>query len=213
MFISGGEFNMKKIIFLFCICFFNAGVVPAGNAPKSIALFSLGDTLSKHEDKIVKGSTMCIRYQSYLSEVEVLDVPGYKVGLITYGNCADPGKIVRIKLKYKDFSKKFYERLFKRYKIKFGEPHEWKGDVFGVVHAWKWSFADEQGNKISLTLQHNSEDRETKMGNSVKLTMTSAIEKEKVCYESKKQGELKGDPDLTKKHLQGPPDWDMLIPR
>ncbi len=185
----------------------------AGNVPKSIAGFTLGDSLSKYKGTIATDSTMCIRYQNYLNEVEVINLPGYKVGLICVGNCADPGKIIRIKLKYRNSSKKFYERLLKGYRIKFREPHEWKGDAFGVIYAWKWSFADDQGNKISLTLQHNSQDHEMKMGNSVKLTMTSAIEKEKACYESKKQGELKGGLEPSQKNMQDTPDWDMLIPQ
>ncbi len=205
---------MKKIIILlFCLSLFNAGVILAGNTPKSIAGFTLGDVLSKYKDKIATNSTMCVRYQNYLTEVAVIHLPGYKTGLICVGNCADPGKIVRIKMKYRDPSKKFYDRLLKAYKIKFGDPLVWKGDAFGVIYAWKWSFTDAQGNTISLTLQHNSEDHEMKMGNSVKLTMTSASEKEKICYKAQEKAKLKRLPEPPPKQTQDVPDWDMLIPR
>ncbi len=205
---------MKKImLFLFCLSFLNTGLVMAGNTPKSIAGFTLGDVLSKYKDKIAINSTLCVRYQSYLTEVETIDLPGYKTGLICIGNCENPGKIVRIKIKYRNSSKKFYELLLKTYRIKFGKPLVWKGDAFGVIFAWKWSFTDEQGNKISLTLQHNSEDYEMKMGNSVKLTMTSAIEKEKACYEAQEEDKLKRLPEPPRKQTQDVPDWDMLIPR
>jgi hypothetical protein len=206
--------KMKKIILIICISLINAGIVTAGNVPTSIAGFALGDNLFKHKEKIVKDSTMCIRYQNYINEVEVTNCQGYKVGLIGVGNCADPDKIIRIKLKYINSSKNFYNNLLKRCKKKFGKPHVWKGDAFGVVYAWKWSFADENGNKISMTLQHNSEDHEMKMGNSIKLTMTSSVEKEKACYDSKKQDEMKERIKPVKKQSEdAPPDWDMLIPR
>ena len=185
----------------------------AGKAPKSIAGFTLGDVLTKYKDKIIADSTLCVRYQNYLNEVEIIDLPGYKAGLICVGNCADPGKIIRIKLKYQNSSKKFYNSLLKRFKKKFGKPDQWKGDAFGVVHAWKWSFTDEDGNKISLTLQHNTEDREMKMGNSVKLTMTSAIEKEKKCYKAQEERELQRILESSPQKTNAPPDWDMLIPR
>jgi len=93
---------------------------------------------------------------------------------------------------------------------KFGRPHEWKGDAFGVMLAWKWSFTDQDGNKISLTLQHNSADRELKMGNAVKLTMTSAIAREKAYY---RKSAAKNEKAHQAGQRSGLPSWDMLIPR
>ena len=44
--------------------------------------------------------------------------------------------------------------------------------------------------------------------------MTSSVEKEKACYDSKKQDEMKERIKPVKKQSEdAPPDWDMLIPR
>jgi hypothetical protein len=91
---------------------------------------------------------------------------------------------VRIKLKYANPDKKFFNELLKRFKKRFGEPDEWRGDPFHVIVAWKWSFRDKDNNSISMILQH-SMDEEQKFGNSVKLTNTTFIEKERSCYERK----------------------------
>jgi len=199
----------KQALFLTLFILTLPALAAAGQAPKSLAGFTLGDHLSRYRDKVVPGSRMCVRYQNYLHEVEAAPIPGFRSGLICVGNCAEPGRIVRVKLKYADSSKKFYEELLRRFTARFGKPDEWKGDAFGVMLAWKWSFTDEKGNKISLTLQHNSEDRELKMGNAVKLTMTSAIEREKACYQAKEREKDERD----KTPAVGRPSWDMMVPR
>ena len=123
----------------------------------------------------------------YLSEVE-LKTPfeGYRSGYLFYGNCDKPGRIVKIKLKYERSDKEFFDDLVQRFKRKFGEPDQYRGDAFRAFIAWKWSFKDKDNNKISLILQHNSADvEEYTQGNSVKLSVTSFIEKEAICYEQK----------------------------
>ena len=133
----------------------------------------------------------------------------FKRGLIWVGSCENPGKILRIKLKYADSSKKFYKKLLKRYKKKFGDPSEWRGDPFHIVIAWKWSFVDEDNNRISMILQHNTRDEDESIGNSVKLTVWNLIEEEKKCFKKKTAGETK----KPKKQRKTPADWDKLIPR
>ena len=61
-------------------------------------------------------------------------------------------------------------------------PMDWRGDPFHVVLAWKWGFTDNDGNHISLILQHNTLDQEQKMGNSIKMTVTNWIDDEEACY-------------------------------
>lgn len=175
-------------------------------APRTLAGFTLGRQIDAYKDRLVPGSKMCLRYQTYLHEVEAAPMPGFRSGLICVGNCARPGRIVRIKLKYADASKKFYDELLARFKKRFGKPTAWKGDAFGVMLAWKWSFVDTNGERISLTLQHNTEDREMKMGNAVKLALTSALAEEKACYEEKEGGRP------APPRPAGRPDWDLLVP-
>ncbi len=159
----------------------------ADNAPHKIAGFVLGEQIAIFVDLVRMETATIIRDQQYLRIVEIGDLEGYKSGNIAFGNCARPGQIVRIKLKYEYSDKKFYNELLAQFKKRFGEPDEWRGDPFHVIVAWKWSFRDKDNNKISLTLQY-SRDEDYKWGNSVKLTNTTLVEQERTCYQKKHPG-------------------------
>lgn len=159
-------------------------------------------------------TAMPIRHMECLNEVETHEMEGFKSGLITYGTCASPGRIVRIKLKYADSTKKFYDRLLALFKKRFGEPVEWWGDPFHVVIAWKWLFVDRENNRISLLLQHNTKDQEEKMGNSVKLNMQNFIEDERRCCEERNlDSNEKPKKQAQVRKRRGPIDWDLFLPR
>lgn len=180
--------------------------------PHQVGGFILGTNIAEYGEKVTMETAIPIRYMAYLKEVEIRNTEGFKSGLICYGTCAAPGRIVRIKLKYADFTKKFYDRLLKRFKERFGEPTEWMGDPFKIVIAWKWSFTDKDNNRISLTLQHNTRDAEEKIGNAVKITALTFIEEECLCFN-------KRDPEhrrsATKEESRSPSkvNWDLFIPR
>jgi hypothetical protein len=184
----------------------NAGA----DAPREIAGIRLGDPIATCEDAVDIDSALPLRHMEFVKEVEVTNLPGYKSGLIGFGTCARPGKILRIKLKYADGSKTFYKGLLKRFKKRFGEPDEYRGDPFHIFMAWKWSFIDKNNHRISLTLQHNAMDEDQKVGNAVKLTLSDLMEKERQCY-------LKKYPDLPGpahgKKQPSPKGWQWYIPR
>jgi hypothetical protein len=131
--------------------------------------------------------------------------------LITYGTCIEPSRIVRIKFKYADKSKRFFDALLARYKANLGKPDEWRGDPFHIVIAWKWRFTDKDGNSISIILQHNTRDEEEKEGNAVKMTMWNLMFKEDRCFEQK-HPETEKQPNFT---FKDPADvnWKPLVPR
>jgi hypothetical protein len=182
--------------------------------PHQVGGFVLGKNIAEYKKLVKMKTALPIRHIESIMEVEIDRVEGFKSGLISYGTCSVPGRIVRIKLKYADSTRKYYDMLLKRFKKSFDEPVEWRGDPFHVVTAWKWSFVDKENNLISLILQHNTKDEEEKMGNSVKLTMWDLIEDERRCFEEKY-------PDFRKtskkgahfKKGSGSMDWDRLIPR
>lgn len=191
-------------------------LTPDHDAPNEVAGFILGESIEKFKDRIKSDSRMCIRYQDYLQEVEVRMCPAFKSGLICIASCDRINQIVRIKLKYRDASKDFYNTLLKRFKNKYGEPNKWKGDAFGVMVAWKWSFLNSKREKISLILQHNSQDENLKMGNVVKIANTTLIENEKQCFLKKKQENTKNMLDkkeLEPLNLSDPEIWEYIIPR
>jgi len=191
-----------------------AGICLASEAPHQVSVFVLNRDIADFKDYVIMETALPIRHMENIEEVEIKPIKGIKSGLIAYATCTAPGHIVRIKLKYEDSSKKFFENLLKQIKKKYGEPEEYRGDPFHILIAWKWSFIDTDGNHISLTLQHNAEDAEEKMGNAVKLTMTNLIEDDQRCYKLKaldhreklRQRDWKVmDPGLT--------GWDLYVPR
>ena len=181
-------------------------------APHQIGPFVLNQDITKFSDYVYMDTALPIRHMESVHEVELKSIKGFKSGLIAYGTCAIPNHIVRIKLKYKDNSKTFFEKLKKRIDKRFGKSDAYRGDPFHIVIAWKWTFVDKNNQKISLILQHNSRDEEEKMGNSIKLTMTSLITAEQEChYQSM-------DKSLAEGGKSGPlvlkqSGWDLFCPR
>ena len=183
-------------------------------APHQVGGFVLGKNISEYNDRLRMDAAIPVRHMEWINEVEIKHMDGFKSGYIWYGTCSSPGQIIRITLKYADPSKKYYERLLKIFKQRFGEPGEWRGDSFHIVLAWKWSFKDEKGNRIGLELQHNTRDEEMRKGNTLKLRMVNLIEEEAKCYEEKHDDDIQasGEKFLKPLKLKGE-NLDLLIPR
>jgi hypothetical protein len=188
-------------------------ICPAAEAPHELAGFILGDEMAAHMQDVKPETILSVRYLESLKEVETKDIWGYKTGLISYTTCATPPRIARIEMKYADASKISYDALLKRYKERFGEPDEYRGDPFHVFIAWKWSFKNKSGNDISLILQHNALDEEERIGNVVKLTMWNLFKEEQRCFEKNHpqtagSGGANFEFDKTESI-----NWDRFIPR
>ena len=157
------RFSMRTHLFRIsiplCLLLFPAANVFSLEVPKERGGFRLGEDITKYLD---------IQYSNYLKEVVVTDWHGFRKGVISYGICASPGKIVRISMKYEDPSKPFYEEPLKRFKKRFGKPSIW-GDAFGILYKWKWVFYDEHNERVHLILQHNLQNHHENIGNLVKL--------------------------------------------
>ena len=172
----------------------------------------MGDSIDKYYDRLKMDTAQPIRYQEYLKEVQIKDPEGFKSGVAWYGTSTTPGRIVRIKLKYNDPSRVFFDRLLKEFKIRFGKPTGWRGDCFGIFIAWKWSFKDAGGNRVSMILQHNIKDPKQKMGNNIKLTMWDFIDNERRIHEQK-QERKKEKPAVIKPKDIKPEEWERFIPK
>lgn len=204
----------KKVIVGMAVLLLLAPGMTLAEAPQQVGGFVLNQDIKKFEDRVIMDTALPVRYAENFEEVEIKFTRGFKSGLITYGTCDQPGHVVRIKLKYADKSKKFYKNLLKRFKKRFGEPSEYRGDPFKIVDAWKWSFVNPQNHNISLILQHNTKDDQEKKGNSVKLTNTTLMEKDLLCYKNKqldyrerlRQREWKA----VKPKESG---WELFLPR
>jgi hypothetical protein len=207
---------MKKGLSFFTILVFLwfVGICLAVEAPHQVSVFVLNRDIADFNDYVVMETALPVRYMENVEEVEIKPIKGLKTGYIAYATCVAPGHIVRIKLKYQDSSKKFFENIFKQIKKKYGEPLEYRGDPFHILKAWKWSFIDKEGNRISLNLQHNSQDPNQKMGNAIKLTMWNLIEEDQQCYRLKADDPREKLRQRNEKVLDsGLSGWDQYLPR
>ena len=175
------------------------GLIPWSAAAAPTVPSSVGGfTLDRSIEEYPVGSPA-----NYLTEVIVKDVPGFRKAYITYGTCNNPGRILRIKLKYEDKSFDLFKELLTRYREKFGAKPKFSGDQFGNVRAWNWSFTDEQGRRVKLQLQHNLRDDEESIGNQVKLSLPDLMDDERKCFNERH------DPgENSEKEV----DWEHLIP-
>jgi hypothetical protein len=193
--------SLLTFILLFLLFF--PTVLTAGNVPKELGGFKIGEDIAKYPE---------VESSNYLQEVVITEWHGFRRGVISYGSCAYPGKIVRIHLKYEDSSKNFYKKLLREFKSRFGEPAEWSGDAFGILFKWKWRFIDENNERVNLTLQHNLKDHRESIGNTVKLYFPAREEEERLCFNQK--CELwKSDKEKEEIENRKQMDWDYLIPK
>ena len=196
------------------LAFSLAGFARATDGPDQVGGFVLGDSVDKYKEKVDLTSALPIRYAEYLRQVVIREVPGFKTGQIYYGACKYPGKILRIRLKYSDSSKAFFDELLERIQRRYGKASEWRGDPFGVVIAWKWSLTTRDGRHVSMIVQHNSLDEDEAKGNTIKMALTEMLDDERSCYlkahpeEAKDLGDDQGEAaKLT------PNEWSLLVPR
>jgi len=206
---------MNRIVILtLMLLIFCVPSLTLAEAPHEVGGFVLNESIQNYEDRVIMDTALPVRYAENIEEVEIKHTRGFKSGLIAYGTCEKPGNIIRIKLKYADSSKQFYKDLLKKFKKRFGEPDEYKGDPFQIMVAWKWSFVDQENNDISLTLQHNQLDREEKMGNAVKLTNSTLFEKDLQCFKRKQLDYRERLRQRERKAVKPEAsDWELFVPR
>jgi len=182
--------------------------VPAGavEAPSQIAGITLGSDVKSYPQ---------FTQSNFMKEVVITDWHGFRKGIISYGVCKHLDTILKIDLKYEEKGKAFYGKLLEKFKQRFGEPEEWKGDSFGVILVWKWYFTDAEGSKISLVLQHNSKNSNETIGNIVKLSYPDKIAEEQRCFTEMcdaTRKEAAGEGETVQNDTRSS-DWSSLIPR
>lgn len=190
----------RQLVCVFCTILLSYHLAAAAaGAPHEIGGFRLGASIDNYN---------VINDHNFLHQVVIDETGGFRKGIIYYGDCAHPGEIVKIKLKFKDPSPEFYRQILERYTKKFGKPDEFTGGTFGIVLAWKWEFTDKDNNRITLTLQHNLKNMDENIGNMIKLSMPDRIEAERKCFNAGRSQHRKTPPAKP-----GTPDWERLIPR
>jgi hypothetical protein len=204
-------YNYLMNYFIIFLSLFLSVAANAQNFPMTLAGISLGENIGKVQSHCRLATDIVLEEERHLKEMELKPqfVPGVKSGSVAYANCEQPGRIVRIKLKFDNPSKEFFNDLLRRYKVKFGNPIEWRGNPFQTVISWKWSFQDDRGQRVGLELTH-SDNEDYKIGNFVKFTLRSLWDQEDACYEKKHAAEESQENKPTPaQNLQ----YDLLIPQ
>ncbi|MGD9097555.1 MAG: hypothetical protein PVF97_05680, partial [Desulfobacterales bacterium] len=91
----------KWLIGLLAVVLAGGGLPAAAqdaSIPRAVGPFALMQDMAELTAAVRVGSELPLRYQEYLNEVEIQPLAGFKSGLIAYGLCAQPGKVVRIKM-------------------------------------------------------------------------------------------------------------------
>ena len=103
---------MKKYFLYGLLILTLFGPVPVwADVPHELAGFVLGGPMNDFKEKVEMDTVIPIRYLESLKEVEAKHIKGFKTGLVAYGTCIEPSRIVRLKFKYADNSKRFFEEL------------------------------------------------------------------------------------------------------
>ncbi len=211
-----GDGMRTTLIAVGCALIFMSGAAAGGaEAPHTIAGVTLGQPIRNFADVVIMETAMPIRYAENLYEVEIRPIEGFKSGLIAYGTCQKEQPVVRIKLKYADDSRAFFNELIGRFKNAFGEPDEYRGDPFQNMIGWKWAFTDKANNRISMILQHNTMNEDEKMGNTLKLTLLNVLEEDARCYQKKAtdQGEKVRHRRGALALKPGESKWERYLPK
>jgi hypothetical protein len=190
---------------------FMASSVQAQVFPTSLGGVTLGEDISSIGEICRMHTQIPLSQERHLMEVQLIPhhAPGIRGGSVAYANCDQIGRIVRIKLKFEDESREFFDNLLRRYRERFGKPLEWRGDPFQTVMSWKWSFTNSKDEQVNLELTH-SRDEDFKTGNFVKMTLRSLWLTEDACQDAKNVSGADND------HAPTPPnklDYRLLIPQ
>jgi len=87
----------KWVFGLALLLLFAPGIARA-EAPHQVGGFALGRNIEEYKDRVIMDTALPVRYSENMEELEIKFTQGFKSGLITYGTCAKPGQIVKIKM-------------------------------------------------------------------------------------------------------------------
>ena len=188
-----------------------AGAAELAKLPLDIAGVRLGAYIHHMEPQCSGDTAVPLRDAPFLTEVSLKPstLPGVRGASVAYGNCADPGRIVWVKIKFRDMRRELFDQLYDRYEDRFGKPSVWLGDAFHNVIAWAWDFTD-GAEQMRVVLMY-SKDRDMRPGVSIKATLRSAYDREYECYHARlvKEDARTADKDAA----DGDFDLDHYVPK
>ncbi len=185
-------------------------VQAAGPGPTELAGLRLGGDIAKYSSLIDQDTAAKGFFRPHLEMVALKDREGLRSAYADYGTCKNKGRIVRIKVNYRDGSLAFFEKLLEELKRRYGKPEDWRGNPFGTLRAWKWSLPAGD-DRISMVLMYYAgDDGEYTEGNSLRITSRKIVEEEDRCYAEKKGDDEPAD-ELKRPASVSELDW--LLPK
>lgn len=162
-----------------------AAVAARAESPSNLAGIALGDAAKAYKGRI-RPATAPVDGAPWLRRQAVVPDKYFAGGYVLVGTCAAPGRVARIKVRYRDDGLEFFRKVSGEMLARYGDPAEYKGEIDGRVMGNKWSFSDPWLRPVSLILQRvEGEDPETGSGNTIKLTNWGLLEAERICWEER----------------------------
>jgi len=185
---------MKKILaFILTALLISASAAYAGKGfPMTLAGLTLGQDMSNYDECCERQPASVMPDAPFLKEAHLKKnvIQGIRGGSLTYANCNEKGKLVRIKLKFHDRSQKLFDQLLRKYEAAFGKADSYQGDSFRNIIAWEWDFT--QGDeRVSLILMW-SRVNDMRPGVSIKMTLSSLLDSEYECYKASRKKQSNG---------------------
>ena len=173
----------RIVILLLCILTAGGQAFAQAKAPGEIGGFALGENISAYADRLDMKSAMPLPDAPYLMRVNVKPLRGFSSGYLLYGACAAPGRIVRIKLRYADSGVYILAEINSSLVQSYGQPEELRDNFDRSYICNKWSLKSDDGQAISLILQHyDGWNPEYDRGSSIKLADWTLLNAERACF-------------------------------
>lgn len=176
-------FRRACLVVCALLLFFQAAPALAGQAPTILAGIALGEPAAHSKGRIRTKTARTLDGAPWLKRMKITPDKYFSSGYVLVGTCAAPGRVARIKARYRDDSLPFFRNVSGAMLTRYGEPAEYKGGVDGRMMGNKWSFSDPWLRPISLILQRvDGSDPETGAGNTIKLSNWGLLEAEEACW-------------------------------
>ncbi len=180
------------VIVVALVALFAANGVCRAEPPSQLAGIRLGDKVGDYADRLDMAKAVPVWDKPYLTRVNVKPTKGFKGGYVLFGNCAAPGRIVRIKFKYRGKDMKFFKARLAALVKRCGEPKVLHPDADGY-QGRRWLFGPQKSLAVALLLErYEGDGLDVTQGNSIRLTNNVFLGEERACWEAKH----KNDPEV-----------------